>query len=600
MIDPLVGQTLGQYELQDRLGRGGMAAVYRAVQPALGRSVAVKVLPLSQVLDPTLPERFRREARMAANLLHPNIVPVYDFGEWQGYLFIVMALITGGTLKERIHAPMPIDAAVRFVAQAADALGYAHGQGIFHRDVKPTNVLLAAGDWAMLSDFGIARALGETTRLTSPYGTIGTPAYMAPEQWLGGDVDSRADLYSLGIVLYELLAGSPPFTATTSEGLMRQHLEMPMPALATRRPDLPVGFEDVVQTALAKDPARRYRHAGELKAALEAAQRPAPAPHSVSETDLAAAGRSPTTSPYLGQTLRVPDQPSAPAVHVQQSRGGGTPTGLLPLMLVLAVLLAGAVGYVAASGRFESRVSPSPTRPVEIAAPVAPITPTPPPVAPTPTAPPPPTAAPTAAPTSAPTAVPTVPPTVTSLPPTPVPPAPAAPLTPAPTSLPTPAPVPPKPTIIQPTAPAKVPPTAPSTAPPTPASRENQILAPTNGATVPAEFTVRGARRRPLPVGAHLWLLIKADVPVARWYPCWQGERVPRPDGSWECSVTLGVPSGYRVELRVGVVDDTTNADLNRRLAPAGQPNRTLYPDQQPGYLPPSFVEEARVIVTRQ
>ena len=163
---------------------------------------------------------------MAANLMYPNIVPVYDFGEWQGYLYIVMALIAGGTLKERMQGPMPVEAALRLVGQVADALGYAHGQGIFHRDVKPTNVLLAPGDWAMLGDFGIARALGDTTRLTSPYGTIGTPAYMAPEQWLGGEVDGRADLYSLGIVLYELLAGSPPFTATTSEGLMRQHLEI--------------------------------------------------------------------------------------------------------------------------------------------------------------------------------------------------------------------------------------------------------------------------------------------------------------------------------------------------------------------------------------
>ena len=115
MIDPLIGQTLGQYELHDRLGRGGMASVYRALQPSLGRAVAIKVLPLDQLGDPTLPERFRREARMAANLLHPNVVPVYDFGEWQDRLFIVMALIAGGTLKDRMHDPMPVESAVRLV-----------------------------------------------------------------------------------------------------------------------------------------------------------------------------------------------------------------------------------------------------------------------------------------------------------------------------------------------------------------------------------------------------------------------------------------------------------------------------------------------------
>src|SRR4051812_36959434 len=152
VIDPLIGQRFGQYQLQDRIGRGGMAVVYRALQPGLGRSVAVKVLSLAQIPDPTLPERFRREARLAANLMHPNIVPVYDFGEWHGYMYIVMGLIAGGTLKDRMHGPIPVEPAVRLVSQVADALGYAHGQGVFHRDVKPTNVLFGAGDWAMLSD----------------------------------------------------------------------------------------------------------------------------------------------------------------------------------------------------------------------------------------------------------------------------------------------------------------------------------------------------------------------------------------------------------------------------------------------------------------
>ena len=223
-----------------------MATVYRGFQPSLGRAVAVKILPLHTLADPTLPARFRREARLAASLMHPNVLPVYDFGEWEAYLYIVMALVNGGTLKERMEFPVPLEANVRLVGQIADALTYAHGQGVYHRDVKPTNVLLANADWAMLGDFGIARTLGETTRLTSPYGTIGTPAYMAPEQWLGSEVDGRADIYALGVILYELLTGSLPFAATTSEGLMRQHLEAPIPLVTDRARTVPASFDEVI------------------------------------------------------------------------------------------------------------------------------------------------------------------------------------------------------------------------------------------------------------------------------------------------------------------------------------------------------------------
>ena len=146
----------------------------------------MKVLPLTHLPGSDAAARFRREAQLAASLMHPNVVLVYDFGEWQGYLYIVMALVAGGTLEARMERPLPVASIVELVSQVADGLAYAHGQGIFHRDVKPTNVLLASADWAMLGDFGIARALGDMTRLAGPYGTIGTPAYMAPEQWWVG------------------------------------------------------------------------------------------------------------------------------------------------------------------------------------------------------------------------------------------------------------------------------------------------------------------------------------------------------------------------------------------------------------------------------
>lgn len=346
--DPLIGQQLGQYELQEVLGQGGMAAVYRALQPSLGRQVAVKVLPLTPLHDSTLPQRFRREARLAANLMHPNIVPVYDFGEWGEYLFIVMALVAGGTLKERLDGPMPLESAVRLVGQVADALGYAHGQGVYHRDVKPTNVLLGPGDWAMLSDFGIARALGETTRLTNPQGTIGTPAYMAPEQWLGEEINGRADLYSLGIVLYELLAGSPPFRATTAQGLMRQHLEMPIPSLASSRPDLPFGIESVLQRVLAKAPADRFLHAGEFKAAMERAALTPTAPPPPSGPFATSSGAS-TTVPRVARPSRETAPFDSGSFEPPSRRSSSMPIFAVGTILFLVVLLAAAVGYIVAT-----------------------------------------------------------------------------------------------------------------------------------------------------------------------------------------------------------------------------------------------------------
>jgi tRNA A-37 threonylcarbamoyl transferase component Bud32 len=428
--ESLVGMTLGPYELHAPLGQGGMATVYRGFQPSLSRTVAVKVLSLARLPDPMLPARFRREAQLAASLMHPNVVPVYDFGEWQGYLYIVMALVTGGTLKDRMEQRPPVDAIVQLVGQVADGLAYAHGQGIFHRDVKPTNVLLASADWAMLGDFGIARALGDMTRLTGPYGTIGTPAYMAPEQWVGGDIDGRADIYSLGIVLYQMLTGSVPFTAPTAEGLMRQHLEMPVPSLSSRQIDLPAGLDDVVQTALAKEPGRRYRHAGEFKAALEAAGKHTQATGFHGQTNLAPIGPL-TTGPDLGPTMQVARQQLHGETAERPSRAGGVNTALVALVLVLVVLLAGAVGYIAAGGRLVSSDAPAPTATVGSAASQPGlIAQTPAPPAATPTTPPAPTAQATTE--AQPPPATTAPPTATAAPP------------------------PPKPTVLQPTAPAKV------------------------------------------------------------------------------------------------------------------------------------------------
>jgi serine/threonine protein kinase len=271
MRDPLIGTTLGVYELRERLGQGGMAAVYRGFHPGLARAVAVKVLALNRMADPSLPARFRREARLAASLDHRHIVPIHDFGEADGYLYIVMALVGGGTLKDRLRTPLPLDESVRLTGQIADALSYAHSRGVYHRDVKPANILIETADRALLGDFGIARALGETTQLTATFGTIGTPAYMAPEQWRGEEIDGRADIYALGVVLYEALSGTVPFTATTTGALREQHLSAPVPPLASRGAHVPKEFEEVVQSALAKRPEDRYEDAQVFKAELDAA-----------------------------------------------------------------------------------------------------------------------------------------------------------------------------------------------------------------------------------------------------------------------------------------------------------------------------------------
>jgi hypothetical protein len=322
------------------------------------------------------------------------------------------------------------------VGQVADALAFSHAHGIYHRDIKPTNVLLERADWAMLSDFGIARAIGDMTRLTGPYGTLGTPAYMAPEQWLGGDIDGRADLYSLGIVLYQLLAGSVPFAATTSEGLMHQHLDAPVPPLADRRPDLSDEFDVVIQTALAKNPDRRYRHASEFKAALEAAARQPHVPSPSSHTGLAPASGPIATNPDLGHTYRVPVFGVNPELHPRERRTGSGVVALVVLVVVLVALLAGTVGYIVAGGRLDS-VKPTA---VTAAAPVVP----------------PPVAQPPVVPTNAPATVAPAQPLPTQ------PPAPTATMPPTATT----APAPPQVVNAEPTS-VPVPPTATVPPPPT-------------------------------------------------------------------------------------------------------------------------------------
>jgi serine/threonine protein kinase len=266
----LTGRTLGQCRLLEQLGRGGMAAVYKAYQSSLDRYVAVKVLPPSLAYSPDFAARFRREARAIARLNHPNILPVYDSGQEGELSYLVMRYVEGGTLQEMLGKPMPLERVVEIITQVGGALEYAHQEGIIHRDVKPSNVLMDKGEWAFLSDFGLAKMVETSVQLTKT-GALGTPAYMAPELGKGEPADERSDIYSLGIVLYEMLTGRVPFKAPTPMAVVLEHISTPLPVPRTINPDIPEAVEQVLLKALAKDPADRFRCMGEMVTALQKA-----------------------------------------------------------------------------------------------------------------------------------------------------------------------------------------------------------------------------------------------------------------------------------------------------------------------------------------
>lgn len=264
----LIGKTLGRYQIVEKLGQGGMATIFKAYQPALDRYVAIKVLPAQHAFTPGFSERFEREARAVAQLDHPNILPIIDFGQEGDLSYIVMKMATGGTLQDRMNRPMDLAQAAHFIEQIASALDHAHGRGIMHRDVKPSNVLLDEEGWVQLTDFGLAKMLAGDEGLTATGVGIGTPAYMSPEQGQGLPVDQRADIYSLGVVLYEMVTGHPPYSAETPMAVVVKHIYEPLPVPRQLYPNLPEAVEGVILKALAKDPDDRYDSAGEMARAL--------------------------------------------------------------------------------------------------------------------------------------------------------------------------------------------------------------------------------------------------------------------------------------------------------------------------------------------
>ncbi len=270
MTDPLAGlieALRDRYRLDRELGRGGVATVFRAHDVRHDRWVALKLL--NRDLGAAIGgERFRQAVRMAARLQHPHILTVHDSGEDGGQLWFTMPFIKGETLADRImrEGPLPMADALRIAREAADALDYAHREGVIHRDIKPENILLSEGH-ALVADFGIARALRGTDR-----GEAGSPAYLSPEQATGGVVDARADIYSLGAVLYEMLLGEPPFTGATPQAVIARAItESPRP-LRNVRPSVSVAVEALTLRALARAPEERFMTAGALVQALEEAQ----------------------------------------------------------------------------------------------------------------------------------------------------------------------------------------------------------------------------------------------------------------------------------------------------------------------------------------
>ncbi|HEX3237424.1 MAG TPA: Stk1 family PASTA domain-containing Ser/Thr kinase [Gaiellaceae bacterium] len=346
----------GRYRIQRKLGAGGMADVYLAEDQELGRRVAIKILNGRHANDAQFIERFRREAKNAAALNHPNIVSIYDRGNAEDTYYIAMEFLDGRTLKELIvsRGAAPINVAIEYARQILSALRFAHRHGIVHRDIKPHNVLVDAEGRVKVTDFGIARA--GTSQMTETGSIVGTAQYLSPEQARGGEVDPRSDLYSLGIVLYELLTGKTPFDGDTPVEIAMKHLSNAPKPPSKLRPDIPPELDMVVLRALAKNPDDRYQSADEMEADLERVARGARVSAATVDTATqvlrrpAAAAAAATAASATAATMIAPPAPAAGGVpplvaeeEVYEERGQDRPLWpwLVAVGFVIAAIIAG-------------------------------------------------------------------------------------------------------------------------------------------------------------------------------------------------------------------------------------------------------------------
>ena len=298
-MERLIGKTLGNYRIESVIGTGGMGQVFRAVHIHLGREAAIKVLHANLAAEPGFQARFLQEARAIASLKHPNIVEVHDFGEQAGSLYLIMELVDGGSLRQLLltqktaQAGLPLWTGIDLVRQIADGLALAHARGMVHRDIKPDNLLLSdtrgGNPVIKITDFGLVR-LAESGVMTATGAVLGTAAYMSPEQCQGVELDGRSDLYSLGVVLYEVATGYVPFQAKTLSAAVYHHVQVAPPPPRTVRPDLPLELDQIILRCLAKRPEERYGSAAELSSALRTvlANQGAIKPHHVQTPEPAA------------------------------------------------------------------------------------------------------------------------------------------------------------------------------------------------------------------------------------------------------------------------------------------------------------------------
>jgi serine/threonine protein kinase/tetratricopeptide (TPR) repeat protein len=374
----LTGQSLDRYEIVTLIGEGGMAIVYQARQPRLKRDVAVKVMRSALASDPTFRERFELEAQAIANLRHPNILTVHDYGETDdGQLYLVVEYVRGGTLRQRLAPlsppqrgeaaisphereaaisphegetvisspgkeaiisppvegieggkPIPLEQTVEIVAQVAEALDYAHRQGVIHRDVKPNNILLTREGRPLLADFGLVKPIQSDRRLTASGVMLGTPDYVAPEQARGLEIDGRADIYALGVMLFEMLTGQHPFTGETPISVVIKHISEPMPRPSTLNPNVSPALDEVVARATAKSPDERYQRAGDMARALRAALLPGGTPEPGAE-------RLAPSPPAIESLSPIP----APRPWQRRPRVWAVRAAALAVALALAVVL---------------------------------------------------------------------------------------------------------------------------------------------------------------------------------------------------------------------------------------------------------------------